>query len=543
MSTKGWVVSHKKVIDKRLLLPVLFACLVSIVLIPGLPALNEIPSRDSGVFLYVGAQILDGKIPYRDVWDHKPPVIYYLNALGLLIGAGSRWGVWLLRFVSLSAAVLIGYQLKKQAFGAAAALFASLAWVASLVVFLGAGNYAEEYALPFQFLALYTFYRAEQRNYRSWHGYGIGAALAIAALMKPTTLGILIAIIIYTFIHSIYSGRWEKLVRSFTAIAIGSGAIFLGVALYFASQNAFGYLIDSVLRYNLAYSQSVTLADRLVTVLEGARLLASSGLMVFGLVAWLIAVLSLAAREERIKPLRPLLYVLVLTIPIDFLLTASMGRPYLHYYISHIPVFAALTGFFAHVLAANPPAQANRFFNHLRLKPSAVWLSIFLLVIVSLSAATFLREVILHRQTNTNTRQQAVAYIRNHTGEGDYILLWGAETALHYLTRRPAPSRFVYQYPLYTPGYQSPELAAEFLHDITLHKPALIIDTSPGNPFIPPLDAAQRQQWLAERENSARQWYQPLDMQELFTYLAANYEFQETLGSQGWAVYAYKGSR
>ena len=41
--------------------------------------------RDSSVFLYVARRIQDGGVPYRDVWDHKPPLIYLI---GLLAGWG-----------------------------------------------------------------------------------------------------------------------------------------------------------------------------------------------------------------------------------------------------------------------------------------------------------------------------------------------------------------------------------------------------------------------------------------------------------------------
>ena len=76
------------------------ALLVALVLSQSNPY-KEALSRDNGFFLYAGSQILKGKIPYIDFWDSKGPIIFYINALGLLVGKGSRWGVWLLEFVFL----------------------------------------------------------------------------------------------------------------------------------------------------------------------------------------------------------------------------------------------------------------------------------------------------------------------------------------------------------------------------------------------------------------------------------------------------------
>jgi len=39
------------------------------------------PDKDTGVFLYIGELVSENKVPYKDSWDHKPPLIYFLNAL------------------------------------------------------------------------------------------------------------------------------------------------------------------------------------------------------------------------------------------------------------------------------------------------------------------------------------------------------------------------------------------------------------------------------------------------------------------------------
>src|SRR6478672_4582372 len=48
--------------------------------------------EDSGLFLHVGQRLLHGDVLYRDISDNKPPLVYWLNALGLLLGRGSPGG-------------------------------------------------------------------------------------------------------------------------------------------------------------------------------------------------------------------------------------------------------------------------------------------------------------------------------------------------------------------------------------------------------------------------------------------------------------------
>ena len=78
----------------EIIFKVFIVLLIFAILLPESPLFKPYLERDSGVFHYIGWLITQGKIPYRDVWDHKPPVIFFINALGLLLAGGSRWGVW-----------------------------------------------------------------------------------------------------------------------------------------------------------------------------------------------------------------------------------------------------------------------------------------------------------------------------------------------------------------------------------------------------------------------------------------------------------------
>src|SRR4026207_2167425 len=87
-----------------------------ITLFPNNPNNMTLPSRDSGVFLYVGWRLLHGDIPYRDVWDHKPPLIYFVDALGIALTPGSFWGLWILQVFFIFFTLLFVYKLLDQEF-------------------------------------------------------------------------------------------------------------------------------------------------------------------------------------------------------------------------------------------------------------------------------------------------------------------------------------------------------------------------------------------------------------------------------------------
>ena len=52
----------------------------------------EIMIDDKEIFRYGGMVILRGGVPYRDFFDHKPPLIFFINAVGILLGG--HWGLW-----------------------------------------------------------------------------------------------------------------------------------------------------------------------------------------------------------------------------------------------------------------------------------------------------------------------------------------------------------------------------------------------------------------------------------------------------------------
>jgi hypothetical protein len=92
-----------------------------------IPSLFYPFARDQGVFAYAGSLILKGGWPYRDVWDLKPPGIYYTYAAMLGCTGSTMAGV---RACDLIAAVLTALLLR----GALEPMIGSqAAWLGSLL--------------------------------------------------------------------------------------------------------------------------------------------------------------------------------------------------------------------------------------------------------------------------------------------------------------------------------------------------------------------------------------------------------------------------
>ncbi|MBK7320014.1 glycosyltransferase family 39 protein [Candidatus Villigracilis affinis] len=178
--------------------------LAALVLDLGNPLFDK-PARDGGFFLYAGSQILSGKIPYVDFWDSKGPAIFYINALGLFLGQGSRWGVWGVEFVFVFAWLFILYKTILKQWQHGAAVFGITLAALGLRIVLGYGNYTEEYALLFNALALYLFFSVDEN--KGWKYFGIGLLFGISFSFRANNIGglfgVLIAIALAGFVGNL----------------------------------------------------------------------------------------------------------------------------------------------------------------------------------------------------------------------------------------------------------------------------------------------------------------------------------------------------
>ncbi len=145
-----------------------------------------------------------------------------------------------------------------------------------------------------------------------------------------------------------------------------------------------------------------------------------------------------------------------------------------------------------------------------------------------------MKEIIL----SYGKRISVIDKVEEHRDDAEYLLMWGAEASVNYATKIKSPTRYVYQYPLYTCGYYTKEMINEFLDDIRDKKP-MIVDTSSTNEFIPPIDDIKREQWanFVFAGNSGVDCQIQQDMGEVFNFINSQYEPVDTIEENGWVIY------
>jgi hypothetical protein len=479
------------------------AAIAVAVLVPNHPT-GRVPAEDAGVFFYTAQRLLEGGMPYREVWDHKPPGVYFVSAFGLLLGGPV--GVWLVQIAFLVTAALVAHRVLTREFGPVPALVGSIAWLVAvprLFLEYGQAQFAEFFALPLQFAALLLYARPLATS----RALAIGLLGGFAVLLKPTLLATWIALVLV-----LVAGARRAAIRPLAAIAIGGTLPAALVIAWALLRGALPDLIDQVLVYNSVYSAYSSAADRAGAIAIGLRLTLPSGLAVIAAASWLYAV---AAR--RWTP--ALLAVALVAFPIELALSA-LGRGYHYYFLPWLPSMAILVAFAARELLRTVPARAAR-----------VTLTVAVTIMCAQPALLVARLATL---SDDGRIRSAAAYVATNTRPGDTVFVWGSHTEILFLADRRAPTRYVYQYaPLATRGYATLAQVDELVADLERARPALIIDASAGSFVTPPLDAGGLLAYISPDP----QYAPPAELQRVVSFVVANYDRAGSEPTTGFPVW------
>lgn len=158
---------------------------------------------DDHLFGYYGWRISEGARPYLDVWDNKPPGIWWLNAVGFKIfgpGIGSEILICTVALATaISAFTAIAATLYSTAMIIPAALTACV--LLTHIGFECGGNRTETFVLPCEALAVLGYMRWRRRGSLVWLAAGAFAGGA-APLFKQSGLAASIACMLHAgYVH------------------------------------------------------------------------------------------------------------------------------------------------------------------------------------------------------------------------------------------------------------------------------------------------------------------------------------------------------
>ena len=174
----------------------LFALAASLASIAHLYPGDRFPSYDSACYIFVADGMLQGRIPYAQLWENKGLPLYVLDILGRLMTPGGYTGIWLLGLVFTWLAFWgVIWTLRRFASVGATILATGLLVLGIILTAVG-GNTPEFWNLPVQALGLVSAWLLVSGEWRAkrWIFAFAGVAAGLAGMMKITLLGTWIAV-------------------------------------------------------------------------------------------------------------------------------------------------------------------------------------------------------------------------------------------------------------------------------------------------------------------------------------------------------------
>lgn len=214
---------------------------------------------DANIFFTMGKSMFSGKVLYRDVFDHKGPVLYFIYGIGWLLDHTGFTGVFLLEVASFAA--FLGFSLRTVSLLAAKPVHPAWAVLPAAAIAAGRafshGGSAEEFLLPFLAAALYGLLKTvcEDRSMPLPAVLGQGVLAGCALWLKYTVLGYYLVWVVVLAAVYLRRGLRRKLLQSCGAYLGGMALATLPWVVYFGLHGALtdwftAYFYDNLFLYS-----------------------------------------------------------------------------------------------------------------------------------------------------------------------------------------------------------------------------------------------------------------------------------------------------
>ena len=491
---------------RRLLLALvcLAVLLVTLILqLPHTPSFEEM-GADSGLFAYYGQQILAGRVLYKDLWDEKPPGVYYVDALAILIAGETPWSIWWLGLAWIAATTIILFLILYTLTGMIPALAAALVFLLTALYpdYYQRGNFTEVYALLPQVLAIAALAKYLSTGKSRWVFF-LGMMTAAAFLFKPTYIAMGLAALIVILYLDLRTNTIRQALLHLANFSLGTAAPLAAVTLYFASKGALQAMWEAVISYNLVYAKQGFSLRSIYTTLSTFAVVqpmatvftvSMASLVVFLILNW-PKLIHPPKAEQVVGKMdgNTRLWVFVgifAALPVEWALVSVSGKNFGHYFLTPLP---AMTGAWAYL--------ASEIIRSLRPgREKNIWPSLALSLLAVLSLGWFLKVAVTEApnkaQLNSFVRQplslsytlnELEQYVSDNSSPAQPVLVWGLHPRINFVTGRRSPSRYAFPLPLLIASAGTGARFDQFMADLQAGPPALILaqpGSSVGIPFF-----------------------------------------------------------
>lgn len=226
---------------------------------------------DQAEFMTIGKMWSLGRLPYVTIFDHKGPIIFFVNMIGLVIGAGNKVGISIIQIIFMYFTIYGIYKISQLyktslSYGIICILLTLILMKPNYYE----GDTVEEYCVPFLcWSAYYLLSWYKDRNtkgileHNPKYGLLYGITFGVCLFTRVTNIAPITGLIFVVIVVLIVNRAWKNLFQNAIYFLAGVALIVLPFSIYFAANGAlydlwYGTLIHNVKYFNGAEPWLIT---------------------------------------------------------------------------------------------------------------------------------------------------------------------------------------------------------------------------------------------------------------------------------------------
>ncbi len=486
----------------------LLICLFAAIL--RFPTFFEPWGGDQGVYGYIASGILEGKVPYRDMYTNTGYGLYFTYAMFFKLFGNSMMSLHIGDFIASIINIVIVFFLTRKLYGKecaviagiAAAFFGSGQAFSGLYEMKGAwGTYwqlaqRETFMTPLIAGGILLTILADRR--KKWHMYfWVGVLIGLAAVLKVTAVGMLMILVMYVFLSEMFGseGRGFKIcLYKIVCLLLGAIIVQLPFLYYFWVHDSLSLMYKAVFVHTSIYAK-LSRGHILANAFWG-----NSYIFLENLTLWAFSFASmiyLMIYERKRET-----YLIVAWTIGSLLMVWGQGKFFGYHYLLLMAPFSVLTGLGMKIFLKSFPTWKESM---AAARKNIIQVFMWVIILTNVCVFTFnsyeyyrwhglylagkiskdkyyevFNEFPLHLYSFPADYEVA-NYVRAKGKPGTSLrtVNGGGDTIIHYLGGLKSPTRFTSTWYLFNTSLYGNELTAklrdEFIHGIKSEKPDYIL--------------------------------------------------------------------
>ena len=299
------MISGKNIKIKELLFVVIVSVLLLLICTKSSPLYPMNDWTDVNCIYTMGKAINNGSVIYRDVFDHKGPVLYGVFAIADLISSNSHIGLWFFEIVCIAGFLYFTIQSSKLLVKNHNTIYFLIPFIALFLLTSTAfthGGSTEELALFPLSYSLYYFIRLSMASkiHITEHILN-GVCFALVFWMKFTMVALYLGVYFFVAIYVLFKKEKRLIVPTLYSV-LGFFVVTAVILVYFMANNALKDLWEVYFYGNIfVYSDNAEFSERIEVIVLRLLILPLINFLFF-MPIWVGFIISLFKKKKNMLP-------------------------------------------------------------------------------------------------------------------------------------------------------------------------------------------------------------------------------------------------